>query len=251
MPDLYIVLLTGTGLLIALVAWLPVLLKKAPLSLPIVCLGIGAALFSLPQVTISPLPQDHPEIAERLTEFVVIVALMGAGLKIDRVFALRRWHVTWRLLGITMMLSIAGIFALGVWGLGLGVAASILLAGSLAPTDPVLASDIQVGTPTEGQEDEVRFGLTSEAGLNDGLAFPFVNLAIALSLAAATGDPDWAVKWLTYNVLWEIGAGLGVGWLIGVAFGWLTFRIPAVSRLAKTGDGFIALAATFLSYGIT
>jgi len=43
------------------------------------------------------------------------------------------------------------------------------VAGSLAPTDPVLAADVQVGPPKTGDEDEVRFGLTSEAGLNDGL----------------------------------------------------------------------------------
>jgi hypothetical protein len=79
-PDPYIVLLTGTGLLIALVAWLPMVLKKLPLSLPIVCIGLGAALFSIPQMAFRPLPMEHPEFTERFTEFVVIIALMGAGL---------------------------------------------------------------------------------------------------------------------------------------------------------------------------
>ena len=86
--------------------------------------------------------------------------------------------------------------------------------------------------------------------MNDGAAFPFVHLAIALSLAAATGEP-WAMRWLTYNVLWEIGAGVAGGYLIGRAFGWVTFRIPAETKLAQTGDGLIALAATFVSYGLT
>jgi NhaP-type Na+/H+ or K+/H+ antiporter len=140
---------------------------------------------------------------------------------------------------------------LGFTVLGLGAAAAILLAGSLAPTDPVLASDIQVSAPREGHEDEVRFGLTSEAGLNDGLAFPFVNLAIALALAAAGEKTGWFTEWLTVNVLWEIGAGLGVGWIIGWLFGWLTFRIPVSTRLASTRDGFIVLAATFISYSVT
>ncbi|MFD2815961.1 cation:proton antiporter [Paracoccus aerius] len=92
--------------------------------------------------------------------------------------------------------------------------------------------------------------MTSEAGMNDGAAFPFVHLAIALSLAAATGEP-WAMRWLTYNVLWEVGAGVAGGYLIGRAFGWVTFRIPAETKLAQTGDGLIALAATFVSYGLT
>ena len=207
MPDPYILMLFVVGALVALVAWLPLVFRRAPFSLPIVCVGLGAALFSLPQVGFDPLPQTYPEITERLTEFVVIIALMGAGLKIDRIFNPRRWGVTWRLLGVTMMLSIVAIALLGWTVLGLGLAGAILLAGTLAPTDPVLASDIQVAAPGEGREDEVRFGLTSEAGLNDGLAFPFVNLAIALALVAAGQMDDWFVEWLTVSVLWEIGAG--------------------------------------------
>jgi NhaP-type Na+/H+ or K+/H+ antiporter len=250
LPDPYILALTGFGILVALVAWLPLVLKRLPLSLPIVCIGLGAVLFSLPQVTLSPLPLDHPEITERFTEFVVIIALMGAGLKLDRIFDWRRWAVTWRLLGVTMPLGIAAIALLLGWSLGLPWAVALLLAASLAPTDPVLAADVQVGPPKTGEEDEVRFGLTSEAGLNDGLAFPFVHLAIALAAVAGTGEP-WFVEWFTYRVVWEIGAGVAAGWLIGRTFGWLTFHVPAETKLAKTGDGLIALSATLVSYGLT
>ena len=248
-PDPYIVMLVGAGVLIALVAWLPLALRRLPLSLPIICVGLGAAIFALPQVTLNPLPMNYPEITERFTEFVVIIALMGAGLKIDRLFHIRRWAVTWRLLVVAMPLSIAAIAFLGVWA-GLPLTAAILLAASLAPTDPVLAADVQVGPPRSGAEDEVRFGLTSEAGLNDGLAFPFVHLAIALCLATTSGEP-WLVDWLTFNVLWEIGAGVVGGWLVGRLFGWLTFRVPGETRLARTGDGLIAISATFVSYGLT
>lgn len=243
-------MLTGFGLLTALVVWLPLVLKKLPLSLPILCIALGAALFSLPQVTLKPLPLSYPEITERFTEFVVIIALMGAGLKIDRIFRWRAWAVTWRLLAITMPISILAITLFTGWALGLPWAIALLLGASLAPTDPVLASDIQVGPPKAGDEDEVRFGLTSEAGLNDGLAFPFVHLAIALATVAGTGQP-WVVEWLTYRVLWEVLAGIGGGWLIGRLFGWLTFHVSAESKLAQTGDGLIALAATCVSYGLT
>lgn len=213
LPDGYILVLTGVGLLIALVVWLPLALKRLPLSLPIVCIGVGAAVFLLPQVTLKPLPILYPQVTERFAELVVIIALMGAGLKIDRVFGWRRWAVTWRLLAITMPLSIAAIALLAAWMLGLSWAVAILFAASLAPTDPVLASDVQVGPPKTGEEDEVRFGLTSEAGLNDGAAFPFVNLAILLAAAAASGEP-WLMKWLGYHVLWEIAGGVagGAGW---------------------------------------
>ena len=249
-PAPYILWLTGLGILIALVAWLPLVLKKLPLSLPIICIAVGAGVFVLPAVSLRPMPLSFPAVTERFTELVVIIALMGAGLKLDRVFSWRRWSVTWRLLGITMPLSIVAITLIGGWGLGLSWTAALLLGATLAPTDPVLASDVQVGPPRSGKEDEVRFGLTSEAGLNDGLAFPFVNLAIALALAATTGEP-WARDWLLQDVLWEIGMGLAGGWAIGKLFGWLTFHVPAESRLAATGDGLIAIAATFVSYGVT
>lgn len=249
-PEPYILWLTGAGVLIALVAWLPLALKRLPLSLPIICIAIGAGIFLLPAVSLRPMPLAFSQITERFTELVVIIALMGAGLKLDRVFSWRRWNVTWRLLGVTMPLSIAAITLIGGWGLALPWTAALLLGASLAPTDPVLASDVQVGPPKSGEEDEVRFGLTSEAGLNDGLAFPFVNLAIALALTASSGGP-WARDWLVHDVLWEIGMGVAGGWAIGKLFGWLTFHVPAESRLAQTGDGLIAIAATFVSYGVT
>ncbi|MBB5730526.1 cation:proton antiporter [Sphingomonas prati] len=250
LPEPYILMLTGFGILTAVVVWLPLVLRKLPLSLPIVCIALGAALFSLPQITLRPLPWLYPAITERFTEFVVIIALMGAGLKIDRVFSWRDWAVTWRLLAVTMPLGILAITLLAAWGIGLPWAIALLLAASLAPTDPVLAADIQVGPPKTGDEDEVRFGLTSEAGLNDGFAFPFVHLAIALATVAATGEP-WFGEWLGYRVFWEIGVGVVAGWVIGRAFGWLTFHVSAETKLVQTGDGLIALAATCVSYGFT
>jgi len=248
-PEPYISALVGIGVLIALVAWLPLALKRLPLSLPIVCIAIGAALGHYAPTPVVPLPSAHPVFVEHFTELVVIIALMGAGLKIDRVFGWKRWAVTWRLLGPTMLLTIAGVTLIGVWVLGLPLPLAILLGGVMAPTDPVLAADVQVGPPRTGEEDEVRFGLTSEAGLNDGLAFPFVNLAVALAAASVTGEA-WATKWVLHSVIWEIVAGAGIGWLVGQLFGWITFHIPAESKLAQTGDGVIAIAATLITYGL-
>lgn len=249
--DPYIVVLTGFGAVVLLTAWLPMVLKEMPLSLPIVCVGLGAALFAFPDVPgTPPNAKDHITIIERLTEFVVIISLMGAGLKLDRPFAWRHWIVTWRLLGIAMPITIVALAALGHWLLGLGLATALLLAASLAPTDPVLASDVQVGGPGEGGEDEMRFALTSEAGLNDGLAFPFVYLAIALAGAASLGDAKLG-EWFTVYVVWKVAAGVAVGYVVGYALGWLTFRLPNRARLSRTGDGFVALGVTCLAYGLT
>ena len=250
MLDPYLAVLAGFGALVLLTAWLPMVLREAPLSLPIVCVGIGATLWSIPGLPgTAPHPIDHPALTEHLTEIVVIIALMGAGLKIDRVLGWRSWIITWRLLGVAMPLTIAALAGLAYLLLGFGWATALLLAAALAPTDPVLASDVQVGPPRSGQEDETRFALTSEAGLNDGLAFPFVLLAVAL--ANSPSDGGWFWSWITYAVLWKIGAGVLVGAAVGSACGWLAFRMPNRAKLSRTGDGFVALGITCLAYGLT
>jgi NhaP-type Na+/H+ or K+/H+ antiporter len=246
----YIVVLAGFGTLVLLTAWLPMVLRQLPLSLPICCVAIGALLASFPNILgTPPRPQDHLAVVERVSELVVIISLMGAGLKIDRVFGWRRWMTTWRLLGIAMPLTIVTLTLLGSTILGVGTATALLLAAALAPTDPVLASDVQVGPPGEGQEDEVRFALTSEAGLNDGLAFPFIHLAIAIAAAGSLGATP-LLAWFAGSVVWKIAVGVGLGGLIGWTLGWLAFHLPNKARLSRAGDGFIALGITCLTYGI-
>jgi NhaP-type Na+/H+ or K+/H+ antiporter len=161
---------------------------------------------------------------------------MGAGLKLDRPLSWHGWASTWRLLGIAMPLTILGIALLGWTILGLGIAAAVLLGAALAPTDPVLASDIQVGPPQSGKEDEVRFALTSEAGLNDGAAFPFVYLAIVIALSQVSGEPFLA-RWLLVDVIWRIAVGVSIGWLGGKIMGYVTFRLPRKTgrAMAETG----------------
>ncbi|WP_301591536.1 cation:proton antiporter [Sabulicella glaciei] len=110
--DPYILLLAGVGVLILLMAWLPMVLRELPLSLPMFCVAFGFVAFGLSSGN-TPHPQDHPEITERLTEIVVIIALTGAGLKLDRPFGWRTWAMTWRLLAIAMPLSILGIALVG------------------------------------------------------------------------------------------------------------------------------------------
>lgn len=248
LADPYIYLLVGFGALVLLTAWLPMVLSEAPLSLPIFCVAIGATasfLFGLriPDSLIS-LP-----VIERVTEFIVIIALMGAGLKIDRKFGWRSWTITWRLLVLAMPLTIFMLACMSYWILGLGAAGAILLAAALSPTDPVLASDVQVGPPKSGEEDETRFALTSEAGLNDGLAFPFVMCALALAEATRSGEPRF-LQWLGVEVFWRLSAGVFVGVIVGYFLGWLVFKMPNRAKLSKTGDGFVALGITLAVYGI-
>ena len=243
-------LLVAFGALILLTAWLPMVLKEAPLSLPIVCIAIGAAAFwFFPEVPVPHLPAELP-LVEKMTEFVVIISLMGAALKIDRKVGWRRWITTWRLLAIAMPLTIAALWASGYALLGLSGASALLLAAALAPTDPVLASDVQVGPPKSGEEDDTRFALTSEAGLNDGLAFPFVMAAIAMSQAGGSLGA-WITHWFAQDVVWRLSAGIAIGAALGCGLGWLVFRIPNRAKLSRTGDGFVALGITVVVLGIS
>jgi NhaP-type Na+/H+ or K+/H+ antiporter len=253
MLDPYIAFMLGLGVVVLLIAWLPLALKSLPFSLSIVCVLLGLGLFGLGWLRFDPDPRTYDTIVEKLCEAVVIISLMGAGLKIDRKIGLRSWATTWRLLGIAMPITILSVTVLGFYALGLPVAMAVLLGASLAPTDPVLAAEVQVGKPRSGEEDEVRFALTSEAGLNDGLAFPFVHLALVIGLtAAATGG--WPTLshlggWFLVDVLWRVGAGIAVGWLVGRGLGWLTFG-KGRTNLSGTRDGLVAIGATLVAYGV-
>jgi sodium/hydrogen antiporter len=230
------------------------------LSAPIVLVGVGMLIGLTPLPDGMPLdPQHNRAVIEHVTEVTVIVALMGVGLALDRPLRPRdrstwlTWSPTWRLLAVAMPLCVASIALLG-WAFGLVPAAALLLGAVLAPTDPVLASDVQVAGPTTGdpdveEDDDVRFALTSEAGLNDGLAFPFVMAAVLL--ATEGGVAGWWLEWATW---YAVGKTV-VGVLAGVAVGWVLARLAFRSRrdalrVAERGEPLLAIAALVTAYGL-
>ncbi len=240
--------IAGASALLA--AMLPRLLSDRAFSLPMAFLGLGVLLGfapGLPRVD----PTEHGVLVEHLTEVVVIISLMGAGLAIDRAIGWRRWASTWRLIAIAMPLTVALLAITGHVLGGLPLAAAVLLGAVLAPTDPVLAGDVQVGEPSEEtHEDEVRFAVTSEAGLNDGAAFPAVYLA--LGLAAAGGWGSWVGEWVLVDVVVRLAIGVVVGLAVGVGLGRVFFRATQdFLRLSDDVEGFTALAVCFLAYGLT
>ncbi|SEH00737.1 NhaP-type Na+/H+ or K+/H+ antiporter [Nonomuraea solani] len=249
MSTLDLVLALG-GAAALLAAILPEVIARRPLSLPLVYLLGGVLLFALPLGLPEPDPIAHRVALEHITELCVVVSLMGAGLAINRRAGLRGWSTTWRLLGLAMPLTVAGVAVAATALLGWPIAAALLLGAVLAPTDPVLASDVHVGEPVDAEnaDDEIRFALTSEAGLNDGLAFPIVYAAIA---AAALGGGRLG-EWALVDVVYRTVAGAVAGLLIGRLLGRMFFRARSDGlRLSERRDGFVALAATFLAYGVT
>lgn len=246
----YIIALAVIGFAALSMAWVPNLLEKTPFSYAIVYLLLGMLIYLLPLGLPTPDPIWQENYVVRLTELSVIISLMGTGLKIRRKFSFKRWRIPLRLISITMLLSIAAIAFLGWSVLGFSVAGAVLLGAVLAPTDPVLAEQVQVGPPDEEEEDVVRFSLTAEAGLNDGSAFPFTWLAIVLATSAGA-DSDWFTDWLLRDLLYKVVVGAGVGYLIGRVLAWLIFTLPRKTNFPRAQHGFLALSATLFTYGVT
>lgn len=249
--DNYILIITTLGFCALAMAWLPSWLEDVPFSYAMLFVAAGVILYLLPFDLPSPDPIEKQEVALRLAELGVIITLMGTGIKINRSFSWKNWKIPFLLVLVTMLICIASLAFLGWWALGLAPASAMLLGAVLAPTDPVLASDVQVGPPSAEKEDHVRFSLTAEAGLNDGMAFPFTWLAIAMAMVPAAQEGSWFWDWVWYDLLYKIAAGIGVGFLAGRGLGYLVFRLPQQVSFPKTRDGFVAIAATLLVYGLT
>ncbi len=243
------------GLALLGLTFQPVLSRYRLVNVPLFYIGFGALLAGIGLPVIDPRVGGlATAVIEHASELIVIISLAGAGLAIDTRMTWRNWQPTFRLLMIAMPLTIAAVAVLGVAWLGLPLAAALLLAAALAPTDPVLARTVQVSPPGR-DEAPMEVALTAEAGLNDGLAFPFVYLAISVAtygwVAGEGALPDWFAGWLTFDFAYRVV----MGWLGGYAVGWALSRV-AMSRIGDGRNGawnaiVMVLAATLLSYGLT
>jgi NhaP-type Na+/H+ or K+/H+ antiporter len=197
-------------------------------------------------------PIEDASIFGRAAELAVIVSLFGAGVKLDRSMTWSGWRTPILLLAVAMPLTIAGMTLIGLSLLALSLPSAILLGALLAPTDPVLADDVQVGGPMDREpQDEARFSITAEAGLNDGLAFPFVMLALFGYERGFATVGDWWLEWLTADVLYAIAAAFVIGVAAGRLIAVGTFRVLDRGWLANPFDAFVAIGAILAVYGGT
>jgi sodium/hydrogen antiporter len=248
-PDVYAVglLFVGLAVLVAILALSHQRARAYSASIVYLAMGaVGAAGVALLDAPWLGLIEDAATV-ERASEIAVFVALFAAGLRLDRRLRWRAWRSTVLLLGVVMPLTIAGVAAFGAVGMSLSAGAAIVLGAALAPTDPVLAGELGVGPP-ERDEAEPAFALTSEAGLNDGLAFPFVLLGL---IVAGGWDAGEIGEWLAADVVYATLAGLAIGAAGGWGLSALAARLRERSLVDRELDGWAALGAVLAIYGVT
>jgi len=233
--------LTG-GVLLAM-AWSSAYISRLPVSTALVYLLLGIAIGPLGAGLLRIDPGAAPWL-ERLTEVAVIASLFFGGLKLRLPLRDPAWRAVFRLAGPLMIASIAAVAAIGHFGLGLSVGGALVLGAVLAPTDPVLASSVTVNDSSD--HDRVRFGLSGEAGLNDGMAFPF--LVFGLQWIEHGGAGDWTLQWALQRLLWAVPAALAFGYALGVGAGRIAIAMRTRHRATRSPTDLLALALIALSY---
>jgi sodium/hydrogen antiporter len=219
-------------------------MRQWPVSMPAIYLLTGALIGPWGTGLLNIQLMSQVKIIETITEVAVLISLLSAGLQLKP-----RWR-HWRraplpLATVTMLITIACVAALGTFVLGLPLGAAVLLGAILAPTDPVLAKDVQV--KHHDDTDKLRYALTGEAGLNDGAAFPFVMLGLGLLGHHQIGEFGW--RWVSVDLLWATMAGLTIGWFNGYLLSRSVAWIKSVKESAAVSEEALTLGLIGLSYG--
>jgi sodium/hydrogen antiporter len=233
------------GALLTTMALSGSMLKRLPLSTAILYLGAGVLLGPAGWALLTPDPFSNTVVLERMTEIALLISLFATGLKLSLPFSNRQWRTPVRLAFVSMTMTVAMIAAFGTFGLGLPLGAAILLGGILAPTDPVLALEVQVKDTSD--RDRLRFSLSGEGGLNDGAAFPFVLLGLGLLGLHDLGA--WGWRWFAIDVLWAVAGGLLIGGALGALIGKLVVYLRSRHQESVGLDEFLALGLIALAYG--
>jgi NhaP-type Na+/H+ or K+/H+ antiporter len=243
-----IYVLAGVGLLVGTIALSNQGGRTFTSALVYLLLGAVAAVL-IPLVGGTPFdPIDDASVLEHLTEVVAIIALFGTGLAVDRPLHWRAWSHALRLLAIGMPLTIGAVLLFGWGAMGLSIGAALILAGAVAPTDPVLAGDLGIGPPGEPDDEDASFALTAEAGFNDGLAYPFVLAGIML---AEHGDQGSVLSWLAADVLWAIVGGALLGFVVGRGAAAVVRQARDRGYMQEYFDAWVGIGVVLAVYGVT
>jgi NhaP-type Na+/H+ or K+/H+ antiporter len=238
--------LIAIGLLLVVIHASSHVVARLPLSPAIVYFLFGMAIGPWGFGWLNLDPDRHQVLIERLCELAVLISLFATGSNLGSTLRGRHWGVPLRLATVGMLVTIAATTAFAYWALDMSAGAALILAAALAPTDPVLAGDVQVSDAHD--RDRLRFGLTGEAGLNDGAAFPFVMLGMGLLSLHDLGPAMW--RWWAIDLAWAVAGGLAIGAVLGLALGrWVLHRLRTGTN--ETGpDAFLGLGLVAVAYGL-
>jgi len=223
------------------------ILKRSPFSSSIVYLtaGIIAGPMVLGLFYFDPIKEAR--LLEALTEVAVLISLFSAGIKMPVPVTVKRWTKPILLAWVSMTLTVALVAAFSYYVLELPLGVAVLLGAILAPTDPVLATDVQ--SRHTGDSDHLRFNLTCEAGMNDGSAFPFVMLGMGLLGLHELGDHGW--RWITLDVIWATSAAIVIGILSGKLVAHIGWKLRASVLKHEILDDLVGLGLIAVVYGIS
>jgi NhaP-type Na+/H+ or K+/H+ antiporter len=225
----------------------PTVLKRSPVTAAMFYLAVGLLVGPSVLNLFHFNPLKESALLEVLTEVAVLISLFSAGVKMPVPFSFSRWRAPLLLASVSMSMTVALVAAFAYYVLGLPLGAGVLLGAIVAPTDPVLATDVQSRHP--GDRDQLRFTLTCEAGMNDGSAFPFVMLGLGMLGLHELGD--FNLRWVVVDVLWATVGGMVIGVVAGVALarlGWKQRRAPHQHELM---DDFLGLGLIGVVYGLS
>ncbi|MDZ8134920.1 MAG: sodium:proton antiporter [Nostoc sp. DedQUE04] len=249
MVDIYIIDLFVIGLLLLMVTLGSGWITRLPLSFAIIYLVVGIFLgpYGLGLIELRRDDVFNTELLEKITELVVIISVFSCGLRIVRPLKLGVWDITVRLIVFLMPISIFALAVVGKFFLGMNWGEAILLGAILAPTDPVLASEVQLTSAND--QDELRFGLTSEGGLNDALAFPFVYFGLHALKDDNWGN--WFKQWITVDLIWAIASGIIMGIIVAKSIVWIEQKIQKRRPADKLMEDFTAISTILITYSLT
>lgn len=231
------------GALLLLMAFAYPVVRRLPITTAIVYLVLGLTLGTYGVLYLHPVYQAS--WLHRASELAVVVSLFTVGLKLRLPVLDRQLWPALCLAFVSMVLTVGLVAAAGIWVLGLPVGAAVLLGAVLAPTDPVLASDVQMQDPHD--RDKLRLTLTAEGGLNDGTAFPFVMLGLGLLGLHEIGELAW--RWWLVDVLWAVAGGLAIGGVLGYGLGRLALRLVVQRPRSLLIGEYLVLGLIGASYG--
>ena len=210
--------------------------SRAPLSFPMIFLGLGYLLGSRGFISTAP----HSPILEAVgtVTLALVLFLDAVRMKFDR--SPNEWLVPSLVLGPGTILCLLIVATAAHFLLGLGVTTAILLGAVLSSTDPVVVRDVVRDKRIPGA---IRQSLTTEAATNDVVVLPIVLIAIAVGKAQASSFADWMLLLGKLLIL-----GPAIGFAVGAVGAWLMSRMDRRFGIRREYQSLYGMGLVFASY---